>query len=92
MRGGYRLQQLVVHDHRPVCPVRQPGCPLLRRQYLQQWLLLQWQLYGRGHDMHQRQLRLQLRSVQIWPLHLREFRCAVLPDQHLPDQHRLRNL
>jgi len=43
------------------------------------------------HNMHQRQLRLQLRSVQIWPLHLREFRRAVLPDQHLPDRHRLRN-
>jgi hypothetical protein len=79
-------------DHGAVRLVRYAGCALLPRQYLQQWLLLQRQLPGRRLYLRQHGLELHLRLVQVRALHLRQRQRALLPDQHLPDQHRLRDL
>lgn len=91
MRGGRGVQLDLIH--RPLRPLRFARCALLPGQYLQQRLLLQQQLLGRRIDLHQQQqLELHLRFVQVRTLHLRQRRRAVLPGQHLPDQHRLRKL
>ena len=94
MRVRLGVQYQPVLDHQPVRPLRHPGRALLRRQYLQQWLLLQRQLHGRRRDMQHWEyvrLKLQLRHLQVRTLHLRKFRRAVLPYKHLRDRHRLRN-
>jgi hypothetical protein len=90
MRGRLGVQFDL--DHGSMRPVRNGGCALLPGHHLQQRLLLQRQLPGRRLYLHQHQLKLQLRFVQIRALHLRQRGRAVLHDQHLPDQHRLRDL
>jgi hypothetical protein len=90
MRGRLGVQFDL--DHGSVRPVRYGGCALLPGQYLQQRLLLQRQLPGRWFHLHQLEHELQLRFVQVRTLHMRQRGRAVLPDQHLPDQHRLRHL
>jgi hypothetical protein len=92
LRGRFGLHLHLLQLDRPLCNLRNPGRALLHGQRLHQWLLLCRLLPGRWLHLHPKRVLDLVRNLQVRTLHVRKPRRALLPKQHLPDQHRMLQL